>query len=1434
MPQETNLSVSPYFDDFNINNNFFKVLFKPGYPIQARELTTLQSILQNQIEQFGKHIFKDGSPVIGGEPNFISPVDAIQINSIHNGIPVEIYIQEIIGKNIIGSISGVVAEVLGVLRDFESEKSNYTLYVKYIKGGGANYQNSKFFELEELISESDFKTYNEVGPNITIQAGQTIFSILPTGNITYQGSLCEIKQGIFFIRGYFVKTPTQRIITSQYSPESTYKIGYQILEDIVSADDDGSLYDNANGFNNYAAPGADRFRIDLQLTTKDVNENDSNFVELLRIQNGQPQFIVSKTVYSLIRDELASRTYDESGDYLVNPFTLFVRENLNDGYKSFGLYSKNQSTASGNTPSNDLLTYQIGPGKAYVNGYDIETISSTLIDVEKPRTTKKVEGKSVPYNAGSLVILNNVYGTPNIGLGATIPVSLMDSRLNTSKTVAVGSTIGFARVYDYIPEAQYVDNTSRIEVRLFDIDIFTKLTLSSTISLPKSSRIVGKISNASGFLKDSITSSKDLTLYSVSGTFVDNEPIIVNGLNSNRIISEAFKYNFSDVKSLYCTSGISTFSGDVVLNNSSKIGRSNSQFQISSNSSGISTVKSGFLDVFTNVLKSGDIISYNDPNFGSIPIYNKVESVSAGGTFFTISGITTVSGICNGTLPLSNVTLNNIVKIESSININDSSLVTTLPNLNINSIDLSNNSILQRRQFSNVSFSGSQITITITESDLFFADFDEDNFVISYSDGSLENIRSEKYNRPDGKTLTFTGLSKSSGTANVIATLTNINPSSIKKDLKKISSIIIDKSIYTQSGIGTTTLNDGLAYNQYYGLRIQDSEISLNVPDVLRVLAIYESSDINEPVLPTLNLTSFNGVFSSTNQLSIGNIFRGDDSNAVAIISSIIDSNTIEYVSLNSNNFRVSEKISFDEIDLTASINAMTIGSRNISGNYTFNNGHRSSIADYSRIIRKPNIEEPKRKLKIIYQNYVTPSTDTGEFITVNSYSGYDYGFDIPLIGDGIRSSDVIDLRPRVKEFTKTDASPFEYNGRELSVLGKYSSYVLAPNKNLIVNYDYYLPRVDVVSLNRSGRFQILQGIPSDDPKPPKISRDTLDIAVLFLPPYLYDYRDVVVNMSMHKRYRMSDISLLEQRIQKVEEVTSLNLLETKTQSIIIKDSETGLDRFKSGFFADDFVNEVFCDINNPEFKSTIYREDGTLAPSSTIRHLELQIGSESMSGFTTSYNPNIDHSFVTDIGSPNVKKSGQVVTLNYSEVPYISQPYANTDTNPSGVPIIYNGTSSLSPSEDIWYDPRVIDRNTFVEGETVTANTPTVENITSVVNQKGPDIIRYVDPPQSVPINKSNSSIKSNTNYSPSPSNPARYEGIATGNIPSTNSFGTVNQNVGGFDPSSGTNRTSPSIGAAGVERAKSMGYTTAEINSWVNRTGAIVGPEAKKLLGR
>ena len=97
MPQQTNLNVNPYFDDFDADKDYYRVLFKPGFPIQARELTTLQSILQNQLENFGSHIFKEGSIVIPGNVTFDNQYYAVEITATHLGTDVSVYIDNFEG-----------------------------------------------------------------------------------------------------------------------------------------------------------------------------------------------------------------------------------------------------------------------------------------------------------------------------------------------------------------------------------------------------------------------------------------------------------------------------------------------------------------------------------------------------------------------------------------------------------------------------------------------------------------------------------------------------------------------------------------------------------------------------------------------------------------------------------------------------------------------------------------------------------------------------------------------------------------------------------------------------------------------------------------------------------------------------------------------------------------------------------------------------------------------------------------------------------------------------------------------------------------------------------------------------------------------------------------------------------------------------------------
>ena len=92
MPQETNLNVAPYFDDFSAKDQYFKVLFKPGFPVQARELTGMQSVLQDQIEKFGSHVFKEGSSVTGGGIKFSNAYESIKVQSSNKGFNIQDYL----------------------------------------------------------------------------------------------------------------------------------------------------------------------------------------------------------------------------------------------------------------------------------------------------------------------------------------------------------------------------------------------------------------------------------------------------------------------------------------------------------------------------------------------------------------------------------------------------------------------------------------------------------------------------------------------------------------------------------------------------------------------------------------------------------------------------------------------------------------------------------------------------------------------------------------------------------------------------------------------------------------------------------------------------------------------------------------------------------------------------------------------------------------------------------------------------------------------------------------------------------------------------------------------------------------------------------------------------------------------------------------------
>ena len=1280
MAQKTDLNISPYYDDFDSEKNFYKVLFKPGYPVQARELTTLQSILQDQVKSFGSHIFKEGSVVIPGNIAYDGNFNSVKLNPTNFGVDISLYINNFIGKKITGQISGTTAIIQFVSLPDGGNVEDLTIYVKYLDSDN-NFQFNPFEDGESLIAEENI-TYG----NTTINAG-TPFASLIALNATSVGSSASIGDGVYFIRGYFVNVSKQTIILDNYTNTPSYRVGLKIDELILSAGDDNSLYDPSKGFTNYAAPGADRFKINLTLTKKLISDlNDTDFVELLRVENGKIKLIETKTEYNIIKDYIAERTYDESGDYTVEPFNVTVNNSLNDRLGNNGLFFDTETTEQNNTPSENLMCLKISPGKAYVRGYDVAKISTTILDVKKPRDVELVQNVSIPFEMGNILRVNTVSGTPK----QKSTIDLFDQFIGS------GNIIGNAWVYKFnLTDSYYTDDATNWNLYLYDIQTYTTLILNSTVSnsqLPATSFVKGKSSGASGYAVSAGGGSSTIRLRQTSGTFSIGEQLIVNGLDFERSITTAIAYTIDDIKSVRqsASTGFSEFSANCLLeafpfpngivggtitggNTLLSPGKYFTGIKVGAMVGYSPTISQNSLSV---ALRTGETIGLSSSITTTTNTFNRITSISEEGTSATISAVTSVPGVFTG--DVTNGTFNNIF-IGSAIIRNEKSgfLYAQFPDFNISSVNLSNSSLTLSEQVVGKTTSASGVLILNSSeitgiSSSFFVPFDQERYSVHYNNGEIARITSDQFTL-SGNTITINGLLPNKSGVVVNVTLVKNGIRSKIKTYNKGKTLTVARSKYPQSGTGiSSSIGDGLTYNQYYGLRVQDEEISLNYPDVVKIISIYESFDSSAPVLDQIQFGASSDV--STNAI-IGEDIFGNTSKAIAKVVSKPFTNVLGVVYLNSEKFSISETVTFKDSNITTEIESITPGKyKDITNSYTLDKGQKDQYYDYSRIVRNKNTTEPSKQLLIVFDYYSVSSNDSGDIFTVLSYDKERYTHDIPFIGPrSVKSSDTLDFRPRVSVFTSTSSSPFDFSSRILQ-----PTRILSPNESSLLGYEYYLPRIDKLYLDKTGNFFLEEGIPSKNPKAPDKSDAVMEIATIKLPPYLYNPANAIVTLMDNRRYTMRDIGLIEDRVENLERVTSLSLLEVNTQTLQIQDSD-GNNRFKSGFFVDDFKNYNF--INKVVSSIRVNTSANELTPLVSRNSLKSQIAPAS-----SIIDEEIDLSNNFPLLDPNIQKTGKALTLKYNSIGWIEQAFATTveNVNPFNV-IVYSGDVKLSPEIDNW-----------------------------------------------------------------------------------------------------------------------------------------------------
>ena len=480
-----NFNIEPFFDDYSEDKQFYRILFRPGYAVQARELTQLQTILQQQIKRQGDHLFKNGAMVIPGQISYDTKTAYVKLKvNISSSATIKTFsvLSSAVGKTYRGQTSGVEAIVLTAtpLEVINGVTEADTLFVKYTRGTGK-------FTYGEIISPIDASS------GLDLQVEELAIDVNALGF----GTTATIEKGIYYIRDNFVLVQGQTTVLSKYSKIPSVKVGLVVAESIVYPEEDESLLDNALGSPNYAAPGAARYYIDLQLTSKPYNTiTDGNeFITLLTIENGAVKFLLDRTEYAQLERTMARRTFDESGDYTVRDFGIELREYRNNARKTwtnnntyiegdivvansshYKCVTNHTSASSGSfsvginwiedtspaynnglyqgptyslaidtdiTPLTKLISLGIEPGKAYVRGYEIEKIAKQYLTIDKARDISDYAAKSINTSPGNYIIARSMNYLPDIN---TI-VTFYD-KYGSAGTVPAGTNavIGTARI----------------------------------------------------------------------------------------------------------------------------------------------------------------------------------------------------------------------------------------------------------------------------------------------------------------------------------------------------------------------------------------------------------------------------------------------------------------------------------------------------------------------------------------------------------------------------------------------------------------------------------------------------------------------------------------------------------------------------------------------------------------------------------------------------------------------------------------------------------------------------------------------------------------------------------------------------------------------------------------------------------------------------
>lgn len=1147
-----NFNVPPYYDDYDENKGYYKILFRPSVALQARELNQIQTILQKQIERFGAHIFKEGSIVLGGAFDLEQNIAYIKASSIQ---PSSSSASSLVGKTVVGQTSGIQAVVRAV--EYDSANNVYAIMLRYLTSS----LTSEVFLNDEVVVASDDAFLG--------------FTVVPTSVPSYfgRGTIFSIGEGVIFSKGYFLAFPNLTTIIDKYSTTPTKTIGLQLTENFVTELTDTSLNDNALGTPNENAPGAHRYNIDVDLSVITYKESflDENFVVLLHMQNGVVETTNERTQYARIYDELAKRTFDESGDYYVRGFNVRTREYLDTGVNE-GVFTAN------NGGDATKLSIDIEPGIAYVKGYEVNKLVTQHVVTDKATTFNSVNNQLVNARTGGYFIVNEVCGSVDHDSGFIINLYDAAERRITDKESSLatptGRLIGTARMKAMIYESGVLGNPdARMRVYIYDYSMNPGYILSDV-------KGIGSITASNEFFADVVTTS----IIAANGSVIGNTSTFYDS-NKNVLL---FPIGASNIKTIRSNTGTVDTTFQFIRTNN---------------------LTANILDpsaVTATVSTTGESLSYTTGSLSSAEKREIILSASAN-TLIQLPGTISGGGAPNSHIITGVGTNFTLLSVGDRISVNASSTA-----YYINSI--TNSTSLTISANLNPAFTSNTIFKSILAGDI----------IDLTSNGSTGATRTAN-------------ISSSVLTIDIKEVTTNVSPSSIPVKL----TYRVDRSTAAE-------VRKILRPNRFVKVDI-DAANTTTGPYNLGLADVYKIRSIK------MDTTAF--------------------SNATG--------------------------------------NPAT--SSNVTAYFTVDNGQRDNVYDHAKLLFGGGVSLANQHLLVELDHFAPDYSSGFGYFSVDSYPVNDnvvssstlFTYEIPSYisysGNQFNLRDVLDFRP-VKQATANSAetvsvattNPAETNNL---IVDSDGLRLAAPDSDILTDYSFYLSRRDIVTIDRQGTFNVIQGEPSLAPLSPNAPDNTMAIANIFIPPYPSISETLARLLNKPKigcisrkvaniRYTMREIGVLKNRIENLEYYNALTLLEKSALDLNVVD-EQGLDRFKNGFFVDGFMDHSLGDTTNPDYRISVDKNEGVIRPFFKMDSFQYRIEDE---------------------GSSNYQRSDNLITLPYTEVTLLENRNVTTIRNIEQGVFRFIGSMELTPDGDAWCDTNTVDKTIKFGDDIPISNTMTTE----------------------------------------------------------------------------------------------------------------------------